>query len=250
MDQQTTRQQRTRERREERAERILDTTMELVLKWGYRKTTLDDIARHADVGKGTLFLHWRNRDALFASLLRRERVRMLTALRDTITDAPDQLTLHGFVRHFVRALGDRPILTALVVGDRETLGRLAERKRATGESNQIRDAFATLIDAWRARGLVRDDQSTTEQWFIFTATFYGHTTLSAMAPESQVPPAERVAELCAGTVSRALAPSTSPDPARQAEFGTVALEHLDEIRGVAEQRYLASLETRGPGESE
>ncbi|HEV2580965.1 MAG TPA: helix-turn-helix domain-containing protein [Ktedonobacteraceae bacterium] len=40
-----------------RAERLLDVAAALLVRWGYRKTTLDDVAREAGVGKGTIYLH-------------------------------------------------------------------------------------------------------------------------------------------------------------------------------------------------
>jgi AcrR family transcriptional regulator len=45
--------------RQARAARILDATAELLLRHGYRRVTIDDIARHADIGKGTVYLHWK-----------------------------------------------------------------------------------------------------------------------------------------------------------------------------------------------
>ena len=40
-----------------RADRILDTARELLLLWGYRRVTIDELARRAGVGKGTIYLH-------------------------------------------------------------------------------------------------------------------------------------------------------------------------------------------------
>lgn len=79
----------------ERAHRILDAAAELILRWGYDKTTIDDIARQAGVAKGTIYLHWKTRDALFVALLRRERVATLDEVRQA-----DPRT----VRELVRAL--------------------------------------------------------------------------------------------------------------------------------------------------
>ena len=41
-----------------REERLLDVATTLLVRWGYRKTTIDDVAREAGVGKGTIYLHW------------------------------------------------------------------------------------------------------------------------------------------------------------------------------------------------
>ncbi len=58
-----------RSRRQERADRILDAAAELILRWGYRKTTIDDIAKQAGVAKGTIYLHWKTREDLFMALI-------------------------------------------------------------------------------------------------------------------------------------------------------------------------------------
>jgi Bacterial regulatory proteins, tetR family len=39
--------------RQRREERILDAAAALLVRWGFRKTTIDDVAREAGVGKGT-----------------------------------------------------------------------------------------------------------------------------------------------------------------------------------------------------
>src|SRR5215469_10283501 len=54
---------RTRTRAKEkrladRGDRILDALATLIARWGYGKTTVDDIAREAGVAKGTVYLHW------------------------------------------------------------------------------------------------------------------------------------------------------------------------------------------------
>src|SRR5215472_14971786 len=54
-----------------REERILDTAAAMLVRWGYRKTTIDDVAREAGVGKGTIYLHWKDKNELFrAAILR------------------------------------------------------------------------------------------------------------------------------------------------------------------------------------
>jgi len=52
-------------RRQERARRILDAAVALILLWGYNQTAIDDVARQAGVAKGTIYLlYWKTRENL------------------------------------------------------------------------------------------------------------------------------------------------------------------------------------------
>ena len=81
-------------RRQERAHRILDAAAALILRWGYNKTTIDDVSRQAGVAKGTINLHWKTREELFAALIKREKVELAEDLKQRIRDVrqgPDGL---------------------------------------------------------------------------------------------------------------------------------------------------------------
>jgi AcrR family transcriptional regulator len=70
--------------RQDRAERILDTTAGLLELHGYRRVTIDDVARHTGIGKGTIYLHWNTREALFWAALQRETLRLLISVVDLV----------------------------------------------------------------------------------------------------------------------------------------------------------------------
>src|SRR6266568_3546350 len=80
-------------RRQERAHRILDAAATLILRWGYNKTTIDDIARQAGVAKGTIYLHWKTREELFAALITREKLEMGKEIKQRIIVDPEGATL-------------------------------------------------------------------------------------------------------------------------------------------------------------
>ena len=71
-------------RRRERAERILDAAAVLILRWGYQKTTLDDVSRQAGVAKGTMYLHWKTREELFGALIKREKLELAEDIKQRI----------------------------------------------------------------------------------------------------------------------------------------------------------------------
>lgn len=51
-------------------EAILAAALELFGRYGFRRTSIDDIARQAGVAKGTVYLYVENKEALFRSLAR------------------------------------------------------------------------------------------------------------------------------------------------------------------------------------
>jgi AcrR family transcriptional regulator len=61
--------ERKRREREQRTSDILSAAEKLFLAKGYDGTTMDDIARAAELGKGTLYLYFRNKEEAFAAIV-------------------------------------------------------------------------------------------------------------------------------------------------------------------------------------
>src|SRR5574341_379573 len=118
-------------RRQERAQRILDAAAALILRWGYNKTTVDDIARQAGVAKGTLYLHWKTREELFGALMNRENVEWLADFNRRIAADPAGSTLRGVLKHSALALMGRPLLKAVLLRDMQVIGKLAHSQQGS-----------------------------------------------------------------------------------------------------------------------
>lgn len=61
---------------------IIEAADRLFTRFGYRRTSMDDIAREASVAKGTLYLYFASKEALFCALLARN-----VALAERLCDA-------------------------------------------------------------------------------------------------------------------------------------------------------------------
>src|SRR3954471_13529952 len=70
--------------RTQRAEHILDTAAILLLRWGFRKTTVDDVARAAGVAKGTIYLHWKDKNELFLAAVMRAQQQAIAEVQKRI----------------------------------------------------------------------------------------------------------------------------------------------------------------------
>lgn len=58
-----------RERSEASIERILDSALSLMVSRGFNATTVDDIARNAQLTKGAIYFHFENKTAILMALL-------------------------------------------------------------------------------------------------------------------------------------------------------------------------------------
>jgi AcrR family transcriptional regulator len=56
---------------EEKRVRILDAAQSLFLRYGIKRTSIDDVASEAGIAKGTVYLYFESKSALFAALGRR-----------------------------------------------------------------------------------------------------------------------------------------------------------------------------------
>jgi AcrR family transcriptional regulator len=61
-----------------RREVILDAALRMFGQYGYRRTSMDDIAREAEVAKGTIYLSFASKDEVFQALAQRLAEQMLT----------------------------------------------------------------------------------------------------------------------------------------------------------------------------
>lgn len=228
-------------RRRERAHRILDATAELVLRWGYDKTTIDDIARRADVAKGTIYLHWTTRDALFAALLRRERLATLTRVRDGMAADPDAGTLRDLLRRMALELLRRPLMRAALLGDSEVLGKLTRQKRAAELPEPTREAFADYLAELLRHGAVRADLSPVEHVNVLVSVIYGFLMVPGMLPDAYRLPDERLADLLADAGERALGTGREPPDRERAAIRAATRTYVDRVTGLAERKLARSL---------
>ena len=195
--------------RQERADRILDAAAELILRWGYKKTTIDDIAKQARVAKGTIYLHWKTREDLFMALLIREDFKYAEDMKRRIASDPEGSTLRGFVKHSTLALINNALIKALFLNDTDMLGEIASREYSSATYPQRIENYKNFLAFLRSHGLVSSDIGIRKQTFIFSAVWIGFLLADPWMPEEFKVSDEEMVELLADTVQRVLEPRTT-----------------------------------------
>lgn len=104
------------------AERILDAALADFERFGTKRTTLEDIARRARVGRMTLYRRFPTREALLEALTARELQRFLDDLSATVgrSSTPEERIADAFV-FTVRYLREHALLEGLRTTEPETL---------------------------------------------------------------------------------------------------------------------------------
>ena len=88
-------------------EAILQAAWDLIKHYGYNKTTIDDIAKRAAVGKGTVYLHFTSKADIMLALSDRTNERITARLEEiAATSAPPAERLRACLLHRVMALYD------------------------------------------------------------------------------------------------------------------------------------------------
>ncbi|MCG8920252.1 TetR/AcrR family transcriptional regulator [Actinokineospora sp. PR83] len=213
----------------ERAERILDAAAGLILRWGYQRVTMQDVARAAGVGKGTLYLHWRTRESLFVAVLLRESIAMVDALLDRMRADPEVVLLHRMQRVCFEVVLDRPLLRAVYGGDGELLGNLARHASTMDEGRQaafLRSYLARL----REHGLVRADTDLDDQAYAVNCVITGFN-LTGPVTADDVPASDaRRARALADTLRVAFEPDRRPDARVLRQVAPRVVADLEELR--------------------
>src|SRR5256885_15059173 len=68
------------ERAAERRSAIIEAAMDEFIARGFAATRLDDVAKRAGVAKGTIYLHFKDKEALFEELIRTAIVPLVSRL--------------------------------------------------------------------------------------------------------------------------------------------------------------------------
>jgi AcrR family transcriptional regulator len=91
------------ERAAERREAILEAAMDEFIARGFAAARLDDVAQRAGVAKGTIYLHFKDKEALFQELIRTAIVPLIGRLATPpVAGGSVRAALEGFARNFVQ----------------------------------------------------------------------------------------------------------------------------------------------------
>ena len=132
-------------------ERLVDAAKAAFAEAG-AEVSLEEIARRAGVGSGTLYRHFPERDAILAAVYRREVQQMADAAARLLTSETPGEALHEWMRLFVDYIATKKVIAP-------ALGSFAGGAAGISAASGLRiaDAVTLLVERARAAGDIRRD---------------------------------------------------------------------------------------------
>ena len=147
---------RWRRRKDERVPEILEAALASFGEKGFAATRMDDIAARAGITKGTIYLYFDSKEAVFKALARQSAGAQIEAVTEQVkaADGPAPDLLRFVIRtlgHFMRTT-DRIILPRVLLSEMGNFPELAEFWR-----REIIDRGLGLFETIIRRGIARGE---------------------------------------------------------------------------------------------
>src|SRR3954468_5808586 len=143
----------------ERLAAILAAALDEFAARGFAATRLDDVARRADVAKGTIYLHFADKEALFEELIRMELSPVVAALESVShADIPFRAVTSQLIEVFAREIFEtrRKDVIRLVLTEGPRFPKLAEFYYREVIS-RVMETIRTMLRRAHERGELKTD---------------------------------------------------------------------------------------------
>ncbi len=151
-------------RKPERRSMVIERVRQVFADKGYHGTTVDDICKACGIAQGTLYVHFKNKDEVFRSVMydTLDRIQELTRPADIDVSGPDDAgedDLKAFIKQRISTVlkkvrEDRALFRMIL---REARGLDKEIDEILSRINRVMlTQMETEIDIGRRMGLIRD----------------------------------------------------------------------------------------------
>lgn len=175
---------------DKRRGRILDACAALLMKYGYDKMTVSDVAAEAHISKGAIYLHFPSKEAMVEALVWREVDEAQHDIMARIADDPHAGSFLSLFRHSLHVALARPLLRAFFANRKTVYGdmlRILAPKFANAHGRQLSTEF---VRQYQSLGLIRADLDPAAVAFVLACIRYGFMVIDEIIPSDEMPPLE------------------------------------------------------------
>jgi TetR/AcrR family fatty acid metabolism transcriptional regulator len=141
----------------EKHERILEAALTLMDRYGFKKTTVDEIAREAKVAKGTVYLYFRDKQDIFINIISQKIAGLFLDVLEKIKDQPDTPSkILCAIRTIIEYHRNDEAINRILAQDMDFLGPLLFKEILRFEGYMV-DFIAHFLRAGIKEGSIRSD---------------------------------------------------------------------------------------------
>ncbi len=192
---------------DERQQQILDAAAAVIIRLGYDKTTMSDIAEEAGSSRRTVYLYFNGKEELFEALLYREYMQYAQTWLEALEADPRGGSLGGSYRAHFHAVNRRPLIAAMLRRDRRVIGSYLRKRDNIFTQMTTGVNPPEFFRALQAAGAMRQDIDAAVIVHILEILSYGQLTIGDFKPSDQFPPYDALMEALADMMDRALLPA-------------------------------------------
>ncbi|MEZ4674404.1 MAG: helix-turn-helix domain-containing protein [Caldilineaceae bacterium] len=197
----------------EREQRILDGTAELLMRYGYDKMSMNDIAEAAGISKGAIYLHFASKDELFEAIFYREFRAYAEHWYERILAEEDGGTIGGIYKAVLYAVNRSPFMTAVVKKDPRVLGTYLRKPNNIFANMAAPDLLGEMVRSLQEAGVVRHDLDPQLITHVMDLISYGMVGLADQKPAAAMPPFDDLMATIAEMMDRLLTPPNGANSA-------------------------------------
>lgn len=209
---------------------MLDAAEDLFVRWGFDKTSVDDIARASGISKGAVYLEFSGKDDLLRAVLYRELARFMADWLARFEADPGEWSFARMFQHHLAAMQARPLMRALSTRDRRVLGSFLRNETELSEAlTANREEFFAGL---QAAGVIRDDIPPRVAAYLLNAIGYGLILADDVVPAARRIPFGEALEALGRLLDRGL---DSGDPANRTRARELMVNVVGRMRGNFEE---------------
>jgi AcrR family transcriptional regulator len=154
---------------QERERTILDAAAQLLLRHGYDKTTMSDIANAVDLNRALIYPHFQSKDELVGALIIRELGRYADLWSHALKADPLGGSIASIYRGMVPVLKQLPLMAAILVQDEQIFGKYLRKPGNLFIHLTPTVTTRETLQAMQELGVVRQDVNIAAMTFIKSA---------------------------------------------------------------------------------
>lgn len=212
---------------QERERMILDAAAQLLLRHGYNKTTMSDVAEAVGLNRALIYPHFKSKDELVEALIIRELERYADMWSQIFKTDPLGGSIASIYRSMPPVLKQLPLMVAILTRDEQTFGKYLRKPGNILAYLATTVTTREVLQVMQELGVVRQDVNIAAMAFIMDALT--PAILEALSPHREEPsgdsarPGKPSYEEVMETVAEMLERMLTPESGANLEAGKAVL---------------------------